>query len=51
MNGGRWVSVLKMGTKQRPPTPNQKMMSRWAFVNWVTSAFGRLFSLSNLPLS
>ena len=33
MNGGRWVSVLNTGTKQRPPTPSQKMMSRCVFVN------------------
>ena len=51
MNGGRWVMVLKIGTKQRPPTPSQKMMSRWALVNWLTSAFGRFMALSNLPLS
>ena len=49
MNGGRCVSVLKMGTKMSPPTPSQKMMSRCAFVNWLTSALGRFCSLSNLP--
>ena len=51
MNGGRWVNVLKMGTKHSPPTPSQKMMSRWALVNWLTSALGRFCSLSNLPCS
>ena len=43
--------VLKTGTKIRPPTPNQKMTSRWRLVNAVISALFRFCSLSNLPFS
>ena len=51
MNGGRCVSVLKIGTNTSPPTPSQKMMSRCVLVNWLTSAFGRFCSLGNFPSS
>ena len=51
MNGGRWVMVLKIGTKTSPPTPSQKMMLRCTFVNWLISAAGRFCALSNLPSS
>ena len=51
INGGRWVRVLKMGTKIRPPTPIQKMMLRCLWVNWLTSAGGRFCDLSNFPFS
>ena len=49
--GGRWVMVLKMGTKMRPPTPRQNTAWRWCFVKTDTSPTCRFCALSNLPFS
>ena len=51
MNGGMWVSVLKTGTKIRPPTPRAKIILRWFLVNADTSLTFRFCSLSNFPFS